>query len=260
MSAKPLSFSRPSGRMVSPLSVYVAGWAAGQAGRHHAVRADDRDVDRQMMPAELDHPRGRRGRRAEDRQVVLVLSEDNPASASATRRSAASSGRGARTAAGPSASLILEHLVAVHDLGDLVVAVSTEHRGHQRERGLALGGGHVAQPQALALKDPTGKIGPVDLLGAVEWKQRPGALIRVQPFQEGVGGRHCSRQDAGRRHRRGRRRRTLALRGGRRNGDGADPRERDKGKRDLGCRHSPLVYRARGGSIWTSHRWIRRDR
>ena len=71
--------------MVWPFNVYFAGWAAGRLGVMHAVRADDRDVDREMMPAELNHPwRGRR-RRAEQRNVVLVESEtDAAASASAS--------------------------------------------------------------------------------------------------------------------------------------------------------------------------------
>jgi len=69
----------------------------------------------------------------------------------------AGAGSGARSAAfdggatGPPASGILEHLVTVHDVGDLLVALAAQGRGNERQRGLTLPRCQVAEAQAIPL-------------------------------------------------------------------------------------------------------------
>src|ERR1039457_6080400 len=148
-----------------------------QAGGHHAVGADNRDVDGKMMPAKLNHPRLGRRRGSEERHIVLIKSEPNdyaspagtPASLSAT---------------GPSAAGILQHLVTVHDVGDLLVALTAQGRGDQRKGRLALPRRHVAEAQAISLKDSGGKVGPASPLGAVEAERASGPLRRAEGRKE----------------------------------------------------------------------------
>src|ERR1039458_5331102 len=85
MSAKPLSFSRPSGRMVWPFKGVLRRLSRRQAGGHHAVGADNRDVDGKMMPAKLNHPRLGRRRGSEERHIVLIKSEPNASASPAGR-------------------------------------------------------------------------------------------------------------------------------------------------------------------------------
>ena len=64
----------------------------------------ERQVDREMMAAELQHPRRRRGRRAEEREVVLVLAEVTAAAAAGTARPAAARAGHLRRPAGRGAA------------------------------------------------------------------------------------------------------------------------------------------------------------
>src|SRR5579863_10449688 len=126
-----------------------------QTGKQRAVRSDNRDVDGEMVPAELNHP-GRSCRRSpEERNVVLVESE-----ASAAAASSSPVGSRSLTATGPPASGILQDLIAVHDVGDLVVTLAAQGCGNQRERRLALLRRQVAEAQAIPLKSSSGKVGP----------------------------------------------------------------------------------------------------
>src|ERR1035441_1593320 len=77
----------------------------------------------------------------------------------------AGAGSGARSAdlgggsTGPPASGILKHLITVHDVGDLVVALSAQGCGNQRQRRLTLPSCQVAEAQAIPLKNSGGKVG-----------------------------------------------------------------------------------------------------
>src|ERR1022692_3116601 len=150
-----------------------------QAGGHHAVGADNRDVDGKMMPAKLNHPRLGRRRGSEERHIVLIESEPN-ASANPAGTPASLS------ATGPSAAGILQHLVTVHDVGDLLVALTAQGRGDQRKGRLALPRRHVAEAQAISLKDSGGKVGPASPLGAVEAERASGPLRRAEGRKERV--------------------------------------------------------------------------
>src|SRR5215471_14502088 len=116
-----------------------------------------------MMTAELDHP-GRCSRgRAQKRDVVFVESETNSAAALA-----AACGR-ALASTGLPASGVFEHFIAIHDVGDFLIAVAAQRRGDQRERRGSLALGEIAETQAVALKDAGGKIRPAGrFLAAVE--------------------------------------------------------------------------------------------
>src|ERR1035441_9661947 len=180
-----------------------------QAGRHYCVRADHRDVDREMMPAELNHP-GRGCRRgSEERNVVLVESEANPAAASACRRGTCAS----LAATGPTAPGVLEDLISVHDVGDLLVALAAQGCGNERERRLALPRRHVAEAQAIALKDSRGKVGPAGPLAAREAERAFGPLGVGERHQELVGRLDHLRRYGSRRRGLNRWRRTSSLLG-----------------------------------------------
>ena len=133
-----------------------------QARCHDIGAARDRHVDREVMTPELNHPwRGGR-RRPEDADVGLGQPELNAAAAAAA----------ARPAAGPAPSSILQDLVTVHDVGDLLIPLITEHRLQQRERGVMLSGGQIAESKVVALVDAARQVRPVGLLRAVESKHR----------------------------------------------------------------------------------------
>ena len=101
-----------------------------------ALLAGERDVQPEMMPAELDHPGLGIGRLAEEGNVVIVASEGWCSAAPAgTTRTTASSRAAAGTAAGIStltaASAAFgrsQYLVALNDLQDFLVALLARRR------------------------------------------------------------------------------------------------------------------------------------
>src|SRR5262249_44406370 len=97
-------------------------------GRHDVVRADERDVDGEVMPAELDHPWGRCRRNAKKRNVVFVKAKPN---AAASRPAGTNC---SLTASGASAARILQHFVTVHDVSDLLVALGSMRTEQARAR------------------------------------------------------------------------------------------------------------------------------
>jgi hypothetical protein len=88
-----------------------------------------RDVDPEVVAAELHHPRLGRGRLAEDRQVVQVLPEHRPLAALALALAALALG---------------QLLVAVHDVEDLLVAAFAQDGGDHFHRLAPLPLGQVA--------------------------------------------------------------------------------------------------------------------
>src|SRR4029079_12207388 len=88
----------------------------------------------------------------------------------------ARSPRRALAAPGPAASLILQNVIAIHDVGDLLIAVATQGGGHQCERGLTLLRRQVAKTQTLSLKNPGGQVRPAGPLAAGEIEGAFGTL------------------------------------------------------------------------------------
>ncbi len=188
----------------------VLGWLRSREARcHHAVGSRDRHVDREVMAAELDQPRGRLGRRAEEREVVLVLAEDDAATAASSatsslrwtagpltrryalwrsaprrivRRRSASTG----TAAGAPAAGVLQDLVAVHDLVDLLVSRRAQCSRHQSHGRIALRRREVAEPESFPLEDAAWQIGPAGPLRAVELEGDLASLLCGERRQQGV--------------------------------------------------------------------------
>ena len=83
---------------------------------------------------------------------------------------------------------VLQHLVAVHDVGDLLVTLAAQRRRDQRERRLALRRREVAEPQPVALEDAARQIRPAGALAAVEVERHLRALRVAERREERVGG------------------------------------------------------------------------
>ena len=149
-----------------------------QAGSHDGFGADNRHVDGEMMAAELDHPRRSCRGGPEKRDVIFVESEANAAAGTTA----------ALAATGPPSAGVLQDFIAVHDVGNFLIALPTESRGDQCKRGRALLGGHVAEAHAVALKNSGGKIGPAGTLRAGESEGALGPLGRAERGEECVGG------------------------------------------------------------------------
>ena len=140
-----------------------------------------------MVATELEDPRSRQGRGADKREVVLVEPELD--AAAPARRSLPS--------AGASAAPVLQHLVAIHDVGDLLVTRATERCRDDGERRLTLRRREVAEAQAVALKDAARKIRPVGALAARELERRLRTLRVAERRQERAGGGKHFGRDAG---------------------------------------------------------------
>src|SRR5690348_11355167 len=111
--------------------------------------ADHRDIDTQVMTAELHHPGLDRGWLAENRQVIEVGPEHRPLTAAFA------------FAAFTLAALALgQSLIAVHDIDDLLIAALTEHGGERRHRQVPLRLGQIAKRYAVARHHAHRKIGP----------------------------------------------------------------------------------------------------
>ncbi len=129
-----------------------------------------RQVDREVMAAELEHPRGAGGRHAKKGEVILVLAESH---VSAPRWLARRSPK---------------DLVAPHDLDDLSVSSPAE-RGREEGHGRGpLCGREVAQAQPLAFEHSRGEVGPAHLLGTVEGKLDSGPAPLVQGGEKRLRG------------------------------------------------------------------------
>jgi hypothetical protein len=89
--------------------------------REHLMRAGERDVDCQMVTAELEHPLARRRRLAQEGEVVLGTPETH------THRRLPRSRR-----------LRLEHLIGVDDGHHLRVTLAAERGREQRQDGFLL--------------------------------------------------------------------------------------------------------------------------
>ena len=183
------------------------GLRRGQARRHARLASRQRQVDREMVAAELQHPRRRHRRRTEEREEVLVFGEaETPASATAAtaaptalgratragRRTARARGRtvsrrrtcARRRAGGRTAAALAlrarEHAVRLHDLFDLAVAVGAQRRREQRVDGGALRRVQIREAHPLALENPGRKVGPLRLLRAVVGELHLGASRFVE--------------------------------------------------------------------------------
>lgn len=121
------------------------------------------------MSAKLDHPRLCGGGLAEDRDVETVASEIEPSAPAG----------------------FSQHLVAFHDLPDLLVALRTQRRRQQCGDGVPLWRGEVAHAQAPALENARRKIRPAPALHLV-LKVEDGlpALVVAQRFQKRSRGGH----------------------------------------------------------------------
>jgi hypothetical protein len=105
-----------------PVGRVERGLCTGECRRQDTVLADDRDVDGQVMSAELEHPRLCIRRCSEERDEIEILPEHRIA------------------------SLVgLEHFIGVDDLLDLLEAARTERRGHDGERRGALRRAQLAE-------------------------------------------------------------------------------------------------------------------
>ena len=110
----------------------------------------------------------------------------------------------AASSARPSAARILEVFVAVPDLEDFLVSLSTERCRHERERRVTLRRRQVTESQTLTLEHWRRKIGPAGALRAVEGECGRRTLRIVERRQEGIRCRHHARRRAHWWRRRGR--------------------------------------------------------
>ena len=164
------------------------GLRGRKAGRHARLASRHRQIDRQVMTAELQHPRRRHRRRSQEGEEVLVLGE--PGTASAAR---------GRPAACPALAPSPEHSVGAHDLPDLPIPVSTQRRDSRVSTAARCGAVRSASAYAVALKHRRRKVGPFRLLRPLEGELDLGPARLVERGQE------CLRSgdDARRRIRRG---------------------------------------------------------
>ncbi len=153
--------------------------------------ADQRDVQTQMMSAELNHPRPSGGGLTEERNIIFIVSKHRRSTATAgPARSAASAGstRSAATA-GSAAVGFFQDLVALDDLHHLFIAPRAQGRRHQRHGRVALRFREITQAQAAAFDEGGGKIRPALSLGIVlEIIQDPAPLGIIQRGEEFVCG------------------------------------------------------------------------
>src|SRR5690348_3660451 len=123
--------------------------------------ADHRDINTQMMPAELHHPRLRVRWLTENRQVIQGGTEHRPL--------AASFALAAFTAFALAAALALSQLlIAVHDIDNLLIAALAKHGSEYGHRLVLLLLGQVAELDAVSRHHRHGKIGPARFLVAAE--------------------------------------------------------------------------------------------
>src|SRR5258707_1653493 len=98
----------PQGPKGAALERVTRGLRSGKTRRQRGLAPRQRHVDRQVMSAELQHPRGANGGHSKKGQVILVLAESHASAPRwLTRRSP-------------------KDLVAAHDLDDLSVPFLTE--------------------------------------------------------------------------------------------------------------------------------------
>ncbi len=115
----------------------VNGWlGAGQHRRQYRLFRRDDEVEREMVAAELNHPRRGIARCPEDRQCVAV------------------------EAAGERSAAIGQGLVGPHDVMDLLIPLGAQSDGEEPHHGIALGRVEVSEPQTGARHVADGKIGP----------------------------------------------------------------------------------------------------
>src|SRR5207244_28941 len=128
-----------------------------------------------------------------------------------------------------------------HDVGDLLVALATQYRGDERERGVALARRQVAEAPAVALKNSCREVGPASPLAAGEAEHAFRALGVGERREECVGGRYNSRRYRMTCGRGGRWGRTGSLHGAGSNRD----REREPRQSDAECFHPVTLASSR---------------
>src|SRR5262249_50694402 len=109
---------------------------AGMARRKRAFLASKRDVEAEMVPAELNHPRLGGGRLAEERDIIFIAPKDRLA------------------------ARFFQPLAGLAVLQTLPVPLRTQCSRQARQHGLALRLGEVAHAQALPFENCCWKIRP----------------------------------------------------------------------------------------------------
>ena len=122
------------------------GLRARQTGRQRRLASAQRQIDRQVVSAELEHPRRCHRRRPDECEVVLVLAERRAAARPTPAAAAAASARVSRRLASP------QHFVTAHDVDDLSITIAAQRGGQQRHDSSALGRREISHPDAGALK------------------------------------------------------------------------------------------------------------
>src|SRR6266851_6612968 len=130
----------------------ACGLSGGKAGCHARLTPRQRQIDRQMVTAKLQHPRRGHRWRPKEGEVILVLAEpDSATPAAATPRTSDP-----------------EHFVTADDIRDLPIAIWTQRRREQVVYGGALRRRQISHPQPLALEDAAWQVGPSGLLRSLE--------------------------------------------------------------------------------------------
>ena len=147
------------------------GLGAGQGGCQEAALAGDRDVEGQMMAAELQHSWGFFGWRSQDRKEVEVFAEHRVVP-----------------------FVGFEHLVRLHDLLNFFVAAFAERGRDECQRGGALRGIHLAQAASRAADEARWEVGPARALRfIIEREQRAPAFRRIECREKHIRGAHDAR-------------------------------------------------------------------
>ena len=182
--------------------------SGGQARRHGRLTPRHREIDRQVVPAKLQHPRCGHRRRPQKGQVILVLAEADAATPAGTAAGRAATAGAAARCAGSARSLSFpEHFIAAHDVRHFPIPISTQRRREQAHDGSALRRRHISQSQTFALKHGARKVGPSDLLRSLERELHPGSTRIVERGQERLrSGDNAGRRGGWSAGRRGRRR------------------------------------------------------
>ena len=128
-----MSTSRPNGRTVFPFEFVNCRLAPVWLGASVPCSAGERDVEAEMMPAELNHPGLGGGRLSEKGNEIVVASEIGPAATSAFRPPAPPPAARSTWAAGPASSTTrstataavttFQHFVGLNDLQNFFIAL-----------------------------------------------------------------------------------------------------------------------------------------
>jgi hypothetical protein len=174
---------RPHG---SPLERVGSRLRRRQTRHHRRLAAGKREVNRQVVTSELQHPRGGHGWCSEKCKVVLVLAERD---ATAGARWSAAPTAGVRSGNAPTAGGLIpaKHFVAAHDVDDLPIARWAEGSRQQVHHRGALRRVQICQAQAFAPEDATREVRPLRFLRTCEGELHFGASRFIEQCGERLG-------------------------------------------------------------------------